>query len=693
MFPEIPSDLTTLSAAEVSALIASVEAWVLAHSTGENTPDRLAAMAEAVSAHARLTSERDGRPVVTPPATLAELAARIVPPTAAPAPVTDAEPPPVEQVAPDLGSSFTAEQMVTAIQTAVQAAVSAGMPQPAALEAIESVAGELVLPSLATLTARRVIEPSAPTPVAISHVITAAENIPALEASDGTVTVPALSAGAELTDMEAISRAFLARQRTLGKATPGAEFDRVPVVRVRSVYPESRILRAGQPGENEAKIHAVAGPQALQAAGGPCVPVQPYYDLIVYAGAERPVRDMLAGFQADPQGNGISFLASPDLSSPGPQARVVTDGVTATNTTVTSATANFQAAGVGAVGGDVGAGISGAGIPVGAKILVVNSATSVTISAATTATATGVTVTITRLGAIGFITSAQDTAALGSAAGSAAQIAGLKPCIHVSCPAPSTVLLDAITWCLEFGNWTTRAFPQQMPAWLKLTLALWARTAEVNLLDKMSAASTQVTVTTPLMGALRSLIPQMVKGIAYFRNRNRYAESVTLRVAMPRWVQDLMVCDIIHGSGYDASFLADARALIASAFAQVNAIPGYYIDSGTGKGQYFAPGGVQGAKQGNGALTAFPSTVVWYMWPEGSYLFLDGGTLDFGMFRDASLNAQNNFRMMAETWEGLAAPGPEMMEVTSTLVASGTFAGPAYGSTTQSSPVALPSTY
>lgn len=69
---------------------------------------------------------------------------------------------------------------------------------------------------------------------------------------------------------------------------------------------------------------------------------------------------------------------------PGPQ---FPDATTATNTTVTSATAAFVAS-------DVGGQIVGAGIPVGATITVIGSGTSVTISAATTATASGVTITL-----------------------------------------------------------------------------------------------------------------------------------------------------------------------------------------------------------------------------------------------------------------------------------------------------------
>jgi hypothetical protein len=64
-----------------------------------------------------------------------------------------------------------------------------------------------------------------------------------------------------------------------------------------------------------------------------------------------------------------------------------TDGVTATNTTLTSATAVFTSA-------DVGRTVTGSGIPTGTTITAVASATSVTLSAATTATATSVTIRI-----------------------------------------------------------------------------------------------------------------------------------------------------------------------------------------------------------------------------------------------------------------------------------------------------------
>jgi hypothetical protein len=74
--------------------------------------------------------------------------------------------------------------------------------------------------------------------------------------------------------------------------------------------------------------------------------------------------------------------------------RSVTDAVTATSTSLTSATAAFSAS-------DVGAAVTGAGIQASTTIASVTNATTVVLSQATTASASGVTVTITRTNNLG----------------------------------------------------------------------------------------------------------------------------------------------------------------------------------------------------------------------------------------------------------------------------------------------------
>lgn len=47
-----------------------------------------------------------------------------------------------------------------------------------------------------------------------------------------------------------------------------------------------------------------------------------------------------------------------------------------------------------------------------------------------------------------------------------------------------------------------------------------------------------------------------------------------------------------------------------------------------------------------------------------TFLFLDGGELDFGIVRDSTLNARNDFRLMVETFEALGYVGGESLELT-----------------------------
>lgn len=89
-----------------------------------------------------------------------------------------------------------------------------------------------------------------------------------------------------------------------------------------------------------------------------------------------------------PSGLALRKITGSNPTTYGPAStRTVADGVTATNTALTSATAAFTA-------GDVGAAVSGSGIAAGTTIASVTNATTAVLSAATTATATGVSVTI-----------------------------------------------------------------------------------------------------------------------------------------------------------------------------------------------------------------------------------------------------------------------------------------------------------
>jgi hypothetical protein len=70
-------------------------------------------------------------------------------------------------------------------------------------------------------------------------------------------------------------------------------------------------------------------------------------------------------------------------------------------------------------------------------------------------------------------------------------------------------------------------------------------------------------------------------------------------------------------------------------------------------------------------MNEFPDTFVWYLFAEGSFLFLDGGTLDLGVIRDSTLVGTNDYKMFVETFENVALVGVESLQVTSTINVNG----------------------
>lgn len=253
----------------------------------------------------------------------------------------------------------------------------------------------------------------------------------------------------------------------------------------------------------------------------------------------------------------------------------------------------------------------------------------------------------------------------------------VKPCIRVACGAEVTVYTDAIPLCLTFGNLNTRAYPELVARHNELALVQHARFAETRLLTRIGALSTNVTAARRL-SAVIDFLSQVDRAQAAYRNRHRIAPVQAMRLIAPAWMKDLLKADLamrMPGDGIDGN-LAVADAVINSFFATRNVNVTWSLDGETG--QVF---GTQGA----GALLDFPEEVIWYLFAEGTFLFLDGGTLDLGLVRDSTLNGTNDYKMFIETFEGVAKVGLESLRVTSVLPATGLVAG-----TIDTSPVVIP---
>jgi hypothetical protein len=246
-------------------------------------------------------------------------------------------------------------------------------------------------------------------------------------------------------------------------------------------------------------------------------------------------------------------------------------------------------------------------------------------------------------------------------------LAGAKPCYQVTCIPPQDVEVEALSMCLCFDNLTTRVFPELVAAHNDLALVQWARLTEQRLLAKIEAAATSTITATGVLGAAREILGQVDKVAAALRYRNRLAPNQPLRAIFPSWLRDMVRADVAYqmpGDGFENT-LALADNALNGWFRSRNINVTWSLEAAAGNTAVPTLANIATTNGG------FPATVEWDLFAEGTFLMLDGGTLDLGVIRDSTHVASNTYCEFAESWLEVVRIGGESVHVTSTISANG----------------------
>ena len=398
---------------------------------------------------------------------------------------------------------------------------------------------------------------------------------PAKVAITAGADIPGYTAGTEIRDMYEVASAMEKRIHSLRRVN-GGDGEQHIVASLTTQYPEERTLSTN-PEENQAKINAVVGQEALVASGGHAAPFEVKYDIYgVGSTTVRPLRDSLPKFQADR--GGVRYVTPPSFA----------DGSYA--------------------------------------------------------------------GAVDVWTSANDSATTPSP--------NVKSSLTVTAAAEQTAQTDAVTLQLQFGNLMTRAYPELIARHNELALVQHAREAEEYLVSKINAGSTAVT-TTNLIGFGRDFLVQIRRAAVAYRSRHRIDPNTQLQAVIPIWVYDAMAADLTLSMPGDGT-IALSKSEIDGYLSHVNVSLTPVLDNTNST----SPSSVFGS-QGATALLEFPDSFKWFLFAEGTFLFLDGGTLDLGIIRDSTLVGTNDYKMFIETFEGIAKVGIESLAITSTISING----------------------
>jgi hypothetical protein len=244
-----------------------------------------------------------------------------------------------------------------------------------------------------------------------------------------------------------------------------------------------------------------------------------------------------------------------------------------------------------------------------------------------------------------------------------------KPSFRVQ-PGPEVVVdTQAITMIMTFGNLMTRAYPELVARHTDLALVAHARVAEQLLLTQIGALSTAVDTSPQIAGAAHELLYTVAKAVAGYRNRHRMTAITPLRAIFPAWFLEVLRADLAFGGeGLEAFAVADAQ--IEGFFRARNVNVTWALDGEQGQDYAALTETARWAGQADGTrdhvvLADFPDEVIWYLFAEGTFSFMDGGTLDLGLVRDSTLNAANDYQTFVETFENVVKFGHESLRIRS----------------------------
>ena len=263
-------------------------------------------------------------------------------------------------------------------------------------------------------------------------------------------------------------------------------------------------------------------------------------------------------------------------------------------------------------------------------------------------------------GAVGVWTPDMDEAAANNG-GSGADV--VKNVLVVKGAQTRYAEIDAITLQLQIGNLLARAYPELVQRHNELALIQHARLAEKTILAKIGAGSTAVTASNQL-GVARDFLVTVRKAATQYRSRHRLPLETPLQAIIPNWLFEAIASDLtLQMPGDDTLGVTTGEIRGYLAGSNVSFTASYDLNEyGTQ-----APGALNSwDPDGTGAVT-----FDWFLFSEGTWLFLDGGTLDIGVVRDSALVSTNDYRMFVETFEGVAKIGIESLKVTQTFKVSG----------------------
>jgi hypothetical protein len=211
-----------------------------------------------------------------------------------------------------------------------------------------------------------------------------------------------------------------------------------------------------------------------------------------------------------------------------------------------------------------------------------------------------------------------------------------KPCIRVPCSTMTPILLECYGICLTAGNLADNAWPESTRNFLRLLMSAHFHASNARYIAAIAtAAGAPVTGASCATGsgAVAPLLGTAEMGAWDYRTKFGMCDDDVLEWVLPSWAKGVVRSDLAKRMGV-SDFMCVTDAQIAA-----------WYDCRNIRVQFVNDWQVRAAGQ-PGALvpiTSYPATVNGFLYAAGTVARGNGMTLDLGVVRDSTLNAENDF--------------------------------------------------
>jgi hypothetical protein len=211
-----------------------------------------------------------------------------------------------------------------------------------------------------------------------------------------------------------------------------------------------------------------------------------------------------------------------------------------------------------------------------------------------------------------------------------------KPCIRVPCATMNPVLLECYGICLTAGNLADNAWPESTRNFLRLLMAAHFHASNARYLAQISAAAVSITGGSCAAGsgAIAPILGTAEMAAWDYRTKFGMCDDDVLEWILPSWAKGLIRSDLAKRTREQQDFLNVTDAQIAA-----------WFDTRNLRVQFVDDFQVRAAGQPGAStpITSYPSTVNGLLYAAGTVVRGNGMTLDLGVVRDSTLNAENDF--------------------------------------------------